>query len=69
MNCNGIHTLACTSKFDKDVSKRAVISPLGHMFVVRDLAVDLTNFYHQYRSINPYLMRKTPKVNTLLGVF
>lgn len=31
------------------------------MFVLKDLVVDMTNFYTQYRSIVPYLQRKTPK--------
>lgn len=33
------------------------------MFVVKDLVVDMTNFYTQYKTIDPYLKRKTPKVN------
>jgi succinate dehydrogenase (ubiquinone) iron-sulfur subunit len=34
---------------------------LGFRFVVRDLVVDMTNFYTQYKEIQPFLMRKTPK--------
>lgn len=37
------------------------MTPLGHMFVLKDLIVDMTNFYMQYKTIEPYLMRKTPK--------
>merc|ERR1711862_528877 len=61
MNLNGIHGLACIQGCDPDLSKPAIISPLGHMFVLKDLVVDMTNFYTQYKSIHPYLMRKTPK--------
>ncbi len=31
------------------------------MFVLKDLVVDMTHFYNQYKSIEPYLKRKTPK--------
>jgi succinate dehydrogenase (ubiquinone) iron-sulfur subunit len=61
MNCDGLHTLACIKPIDRDVSKPSIITPLGHMFVLRDLVVDMTNFYTQYKSIEPYLKRKTPK--------
>ena len=36
------------------------IAPLPHMFVVKDLVVDMSNFYAQYKSIKPYL-QKTDK--------
>ena len=61
MNCDGIHTLACIRGIDTDLSKPAIITPLGHMYVLKDLVVDLTNFYAQYRTIEPFLKRKTPK--------
>lgn len=61
MNCDGLHTLACIREIDNDLSKPALITPLGHMFVLKDLVVDMTNFYSQYKTIQPYLKRKTPK--------
>ena len=61
MNCDGLHTLACIREIDPDLSKPALITPLGHMFVLKDLVVDMTNFYAQYKTIQPYLKRKTPK--------
>jgi len=61
MNCDGLHTLACIKPIDRDLSKPSIITPLGHMFVLRDLVVDMTNFYTQYKAIEPYLKRKTPK--------
>jgi len=63
MNCDGLHTLACIKPIDRDLSKPSIITPLGHMFVLRDLVVDMTNFYTQYKSIDPYLKRKTPKTD------
>ena len=35
------------------------------MFVVKDLVPDLSNFYAQYKSIEPYLKRKD--VNIKMG--
>ena len=34
------------------------VAPLPHMFVVKDLVVDMSNFYSQYKSIKPYLQKK-----------
>jgi succinate dehydrogenase (ubiquinone) iron-sulfur subunit len=61
MNCDGLHTLACIKEIDADLSRPALITPLGHMFVLKDLVVDMTNFYSQYKTIQPYLKRKVPK--------
>jgi len=61
MNCDGLHSLACIKSIDTDLSKPAYITPLGHMFVLKDLVVDMTNFYTQYKSIDPYLKRKQEK--------
>jgi len=61
MNCDGLHTLACIREIDPDLTKPALITPLGHMFVLKDLVVDMTNFYTQYKTIQPYLKRKDVK--------
>ena len=37
------------------------ILPLPHLPVVKDLVGDLTQFYENYRAIEPWLQRKTPK--------
>ncbi|EDO16123.1 hypothetical protein Kpol_1070p4 [Vanderwaltozyma polyspora DSM 70294] len=58
MNIGGINTLACICKIDTNTSKKQKIYPLPHMYVVKDLVPDLTNFYQQYKSIKPYLQRK-----------
>jgi hypothetical protein len=36
---------------DRDASKASRVAPLPHMFVVKDLVVDMSNFYAQYKSI------------------
>ena len=61
MNCDGLHSLACIRAIDNDLSRPALITPLGHMFVLKDLVVDMTNFYSQYKSIQPFLKRKEVK--------
>jgi succinate dehydrogenase (ubiquinone) iron-sulfur subunit len=58
MNLDGLHSLACIKTIDPDLLKPSLITPLGHMFVLKDLVVDMTNFYSQYKSIQPYLQRK-----------
>jgi len=45
MNCDGLHKLACIQEIDHDLTKPSIITPLGHMFVLKDLVVDMTNFY------------------------
>lgn len=36
------------------------IRPLPYMYVIRDLVPDMTNFYNQYKSVEPWLKRKSP---------
>jgi len=55
MNINGTNTLACLCAFEGRSSQPIKIYPLPHMFVIKDLVPDLTNFYAQYKSIEPWL--------------
>ncbi|MCZ0952443.1 MAG: succinate dehydrogenase iron-sulfur subunit [Rhodospirillaceae bacterium] len=59
MNIGGTNTLACTKAVD-DFRGTLKIYPLPHMPVVKDLVTDLTNFYAQYASIQPWLETRTP---------
>lgn len=54
MNINGSNTLACTRGMD-EVKGAVKVYPLPHQPVVKDLVPDLTNFYAQHRSIEPWL--------------
>lgn len=65
MNINGRNTLACLSYIDTDLKESTKILPLPFFSIVRDLVVDMTNFYMQYKSITPVLKRKTEKVSYL----
>ncbi|XP_061394770.1 succinate dehydrogenase [ubiquinone] iron-sulfur subunit-like [Musca vetustissima] len=67
MNIDGLNTLACTCKTDKNLSKPLRIYPLPHMYVVRDLVPDLSQFYEQYRSIQPWLQRCCKGIKEVTG--
>ena len=55
MNIDGTNTLACTKAHRRRQGRPVKIYPLPHMPVVKDLVPDLTNFYAQYASIEPWL--------------
>ena len=59
MNIDGENTLACIKEVD-NYSDVSTIYPLPHMYVIKDLVPDLTNFYAQYKSIEPWLKSKSP---------
>jgi succinate dehydrogenase / fumarate reductase, iron-sulfur subunit len=59
MNIDGLNTLACTHDM-KDSAEVIRILPLPHMPVVKDLVPDLTNFYAQQASIQPWLETVSP---------
>ena len=60
MNIDGINTLACTRGMD-EIKGAVKIYPLPHMEVVKDLVPDLTHFYAQHASIEPWLKTTTPR--------
>jgi succinate dehydrogenase / fumarate reductase iron-sulfur subunit len=59
MNIDGTNTLACTKGCD-EIDGDVKIYPLPHMPVVKDLVPDMTHFYAQYASIEPWLKTDTP---------
>ncbi len=59
MNIDGVNTLACTRAID-EVKGDVKVYPLPHTRVVKDLVPDLTGFYAQYASIQPWLQTRTP---------
>lgn len=58
MNINGTNTLACLCRINRETHETKIY-PLPHMYIVRDLVPDLTLFYKQYKSIEPYLQRES----------
>jgi len=57
MNIDGSNTLACLCYISKG-TEPTKINPLPHMYVIKDLVPDLSNFYDQYKSIEPWLQTK-----------
>ncbi|EDW02867.1 succinate dehydrogenase [ubiquinone] iron-sulfur subunit [Drosophila grimshawi] len=58
MNINGLNTLSCIQAIDRKPGRVCRIYPLPHLYVKRDLVPDLSRFYQQYQSIEPWLQRK-----------
>jgi succinate dehydrogenase / fumarate reductase iron-sulfur subunit len=63
MNIDGTNGLACTSSID-DVKAEIRVYPLPHLPVIKDLVPDLTVFYAQYASIEPWLKTDSPSPQT-----
>ncbi len=55
MNINGKNSLACTVPLNSLKEPIIVLKPLPGMPVIRDLIVDMSNFFKQYEKIQPYL--------------
>ena len=58
MNINGKNGLACLTNM-RNLPGTIVLKPLPGLPVVRDLIVDMTQFFKQYNSIKPYLINDT----------
>ena len=55
MNINGTNGLACVTAVSELKTDKIVVRPLPGFPVVRDLVVDLSQFYTQYERVEPYL--------------
>jgi succinate dehydrogenase / fumarate reductase iron-sulfur subunit len=60
MNVNGRNALACITPLSS-LKSPVVIYPMPGLPVIRDLVVDMEQFYKQYRSVRPYLINKDPE--------
>ena len=60
MNIDGKNGLACITSMHDEPAGAVKVNPLPHQPVVKDLVPDLTNFYAQYASIEPWLHTTTP---------
>lgn len=58
MNINGKNGLACVTDV-ADLKQPVEIRPLPGLPVIRDLIVDMTQFFKQYNSIKPYVINDT----------
>jgi succinate dehydrogenase / fumarate reductase iron-sulfur subunit len=59
MNIDGTNTIACTKPIS-DIKGAVRIYPLPHLPVIKDLVSDMTDFFAQYASIEPWLKTKSP---------
>ncbi len=58
MSINGVNGLACITPLSKALgpSGKLVLRPLPGLPVIRDLVVDLSQFYRQFEKVKPYLI-------------
>jgi succinate dehydrogenase / fumarate reductase, iron-sulfur subunit len=59
MNINGKNGLACVTRI-ADVKEPVVLKPLPGLPVIRDLIVDMTQFFKQYHDVKPYVINNDP---------
>ena len=59
MNINGTNGLACVTSLD-NLKQPVEIKPLPGLPVIRDLIIDMDQFYKQYRAVKPYLIVNDP---------
>jgi succinate dehydrogenase / fumarate reductase iron-sulfur subunit len=60
MNINGRNGLACITPL-KDLKQPIELKPLPGVPVVRDLIVDLSQFYSAYRAVKPWVINHDPE--------
>ena len=63
MNINGRNGLACITPLSS-LKQPIALRPLPGLPVIRDLVVDMTQFFRQYHSIKPYLVNHDPPPET-----
>nr|AAA88331.1 ORF2 [Neisseria gonorrhoeae] len=59
MNINGKNGLACLTDL-RSLKQPVKIRPLPGLPVIRDLIVDMTQFFKQYHSVKPYVVNDNP---------
>jgi succinate dehydrogenase / fumarate reductase iron-sulfur subunit len=59
MNINGKNGLACMTPL-AGIKQPVVLRPLPGLPVIRDLIVDMTQFFEHYNSVKPYLINNDP---------
>jgi succinate dehydrogenase iron-sulfur subunit len=59
MNINGKNGLACITRL-AELKEPVEVRPLPGLPVIRDLVVDMSQFFKQYHSVQPYLVNDDP---------
>lgn len=58
---NGKNMLACSILLKNlKLTKPIVIEPLPHLPIIKDLILDMTDFYEKYKAVKPYLITNAP---------
>ena len=61
INMNGKNGLACITPVSQVVKRgKLVLRPLPGLPVIRDLVVDMSQFYRQYEKVDPFLQNDSP---------
>ena len=61
VNMNGKNGLACITPVSEVATKgKLILRPLPGLPVIRDLVVDMSQFYAQYEKVQPYLINDNP---------
>jgi len=60
ININGVNALGCLTRLSS-LKEPIEIRPVPGMPIIRDLVVDMEQFYKQYRAVKPYLIVKDPE--------
>ncbi len=60
LNINGRNGLSCVTPL-YSLKQPIAIRPVPGLPVIRDLVVDMGQFYHQYRAVKPYLIVHDPE--------
>lgn len=60
MNIDGVNRLACVTSIS-DLGENVEIRPLPGLPVIRDLIIDMDQFYKQYKAVKPYLIGVEPE--------
>lgn len=63
MNINGKNGLACITRL-ADLTEPVVLRPVPGLPVIRDLIVDMTQFFDNYHEVMPYLVNNDPPPET-----
>lgn len=59
VNVNGSNRLACITPLS-ELREPVVVRPFPGRPVIRDLVVDMSQFYKQYKQVDPWLVRREP---------
>ncbi|VAW93525.1 Succinate dehydrogenase iron-sulfur protein [hydrothermal vent metagenome] len=60
ININGKNGLVCITPLD-ELIEPVLVRPVPGMPVIRDLVVDMSQFFHHYRAVKPYLVVHDPE--------